>query len=137
MKLTKVNSQRLREQKASLRLPMNRIVNDILEKHFTGQIKEVSAMKVKEVEVLVSKKKSVNFNSCCVSYTVRATLDENDQDHLEALRILKDQLVAKVQEAINGKRNCNGNGQRHQEGQIGPDDNCGQETASSQEGCHE
>ena len=94
-------------------------------------------MKVTEVEVLVSKKKSVNFNSCCVSYTVRATLDENDKDHLETLRILKDQLVAKVQEAINGKRNCNGNGQRHQEGQIGPDDNCEREIAIAQEGCHE
>jgi hypothetical protein len=134
MKLTKVNSQRLREQKASLRLPMNRIVNDILEKHFTGQIKEVSAMKVKEVEVLVSKKKSVNFNSCCVSYTVRATLDENDQDHMEALRILKDQLVAKVQEAINGKRN---DGQQSGKEQISQDNHSGQETASSQEGCHE
>jgi hypothetical protein len=132
MKLTKVNSQRLREEKASLRLPMNRIVNDILEKHFTGQMKEVAAMKITEVEVLVSKKKSVNFNSCCVSYTVRATLDENDQDHLEALRILKDQLVAKVQEAINGKRN---GGQQKE--QISPDNHSGQETASAQEGCHE
>ncbi|MBA4397669.1 MAG: hypothetical protein C0394_09860 [Syntrophus sp. (in: bacteria)] len=132
MKLTKVNSQRLRDEKVSLRLPMNRIVNDILEKHFTGRMKEVAAMRVTEVEVLVSKKKSVNFNSCCVSYTVRATLDENDQDHLEALRILKDQLVAKVQEAINGKRN---GGQQKE--QISQDNHSGQETANSQEGCHE
>ena len=134
MKLTKVNSQRLREQKTSLRLPMNRIVDNILEKHFTGQMKEVSAMKVTEIEVLVSKKKSVNFNSCCVSYTVRATLDENDQDHLEALRILKDQLVAKVQEAINGKRN---GGQQCGKEQISQGNHSGQETASAQEGCHE
>jgi glutaredoxin-related protein len=132
MKLTKVNSQRLREQKASLRLPMNRIVNDILEKHFTGQMKEVAAMKITEVEVLVSKKKSVNFNSCCVSYTVRATLDENDQDHLETLRILKDQLVAKVQEAINGK--CNGGQQKEQ---ISQGNHSVQEIANAQEGCHE
>jgi len=34
MKLTQVNSQRLRELKPALRLPMNRIVNDILEKYF-------------------------------------------------------------------------------------------------------
>jgi len=111
---------------------MSRIVNDILEKHFTGRMKEVSAMKVTEVEVLVSKKKSVNFNSCCVSYTVRATLDENDKDHLETLRILKDQLVAKVQEAINGKRNGS-----QQTEQISPANHSGQETASAQEGCHE
>jgi hypothetical protein len=109
MKLTKINSQRLRELKLTLRLPMNRIVNDILGKHFTGQMKEVAAMKVTEVEVMVSKKKSVNFNSCCVAYTAKATLDENDQSHLEALSALKDQLVAKVQEALNGKRNGNGN----------------------------
>ena len=75
MKLTQVNSQRLRELKPALRLPMNRIVNDILEKYFNHQLKEVAAMKVTEVEVMVSKKKSVNFNSCCVSYTARATLD--------------------------------------------------------------
>jgi hypothetical protein len=63
MKLTNINHQRLRELKLSLRFPMNRIVNDILEKHFTGQLKEVSVMKVTEVEVMVSKKVSVNFNS--------------------------------------------------------------------------
>ena len=111
MKLTPANSQRLRELKPSLRLPMNRIVNDILEKYFTHQLKEVAAMRVTEVEVMVSKKKSVNFNSCCVSYTARATLDESDPSHLEALSALKDQLVARVQEALNGKRNGNGQGE--------------------------
>ena len=111
MKLTQVNSQRLRELKPALRLPMNRIVNDILEKYFNHQLKEVAAMKVTEVEVMVSKKKSVNFNSCCVSYTARATLDENDPGHLEALSALKDQLVVRVQDALNGKRNGNVNGQ--------------------------
>ncbi|MBN1382553.1 MAG: hypothetical protein JXA41_12830 [Deltaproteobacteria bacterium] len=110
MKLTNVNRERLRELKSTLRLPMNRIVNDILEKHFTGKLKEVSAMKVTEVEVMVSKKISVNFNSCCVCYTAKAVLDENDQNHLDALAVLKDQLVNKVQEALNGKRNGNGNG---------------------------
>ena len=64
-------------------------------------------MKVTEVEVMVSKKRSVNFNSCCVSYTAQATLDENDPGHLEALSTLKDLLVAKVQEAVNGKGSQN------------------------------
>lgn len=93
-------------------------------------------MKVTEVEVMVSKKKSINFNSCCVAYTAKATLDENDQSHLEALSVLKDQLVSKVQEALNGKRNGNGNGQQ-QESQIGPDNYYDQEGANRQEGCHE
>jgi len=115
---------------------MNRIVNDILEKYFNHQLKEVAAMKVTEVEVMVSKKKSVNFNSCCVAYTAKATLDENDQSHLEALSALKDQLVSKVQEALNGKRNGNGNGQ-HQESQIGPDNHCEQEGANRREDGHE
>jgi hypothetical protein len=107
MKLTKAHGDRLRELKTTLRLPMNRIVNEILEKHFTGQMKEAAAMKVTEVEVMMSKKRSINFNSCCVSYTARATLDENDPGHLEALSILKDQLVARVQEAVNGKGSQN------------------------------
>ena len=85
-------------------------------------------MKVTEVEVMVSKKKSVNFNSCCVSYTARATLDENDPGHLEALSVLKDQLVVRVQEALNGKRNGNGNG--HSE--IGPGEQAEQEGANTQ-----
>jgi len=115
---------------------MNRIVNDILEKYFNHQLKEVAAMRVTEVEVMVSKKKSVNFNSCCVAYTAKATLDENDQSHLEALSLLKDQLVSKVQEALNGKRNGNGNGQQ-QESQIGPGEQCKREGGDTQEGGHE
>ena len=107
MKLTKAHGDRLRELKTTLRLPMNRIVHEILEKYFTGQMKEAKTMRVTEVEVMVSKKRSVNFNSCCVSYTARATLDENDPGHLEALSQLKDQLVARVQEAVNGKGNHN------------------------------
>ena len=126
MKLTLANSQRLRELKPALRLPMNRIVNDILEKYFNHELKEVAAMKVTEVEVMVSKKKSVNFNSCCVSYTARATLDENDPGHLEALSVLKDQLVVRVQDALNGKRNGNG------QGQLGPGDQTEQEGANTQ-----
>jgi hypothetical protein len=109
MKLSEFNGARLRELKTTLKLPMNRIVNDILEKYFNQQIKEVAAMKVTEVEAMVSKKKSKNFNSCCVSYTAKAQLDENDQDHLEALSLLKDQLVGKVQEALNVKQNGNSN----------------------------
>jgi len=35
--------------------------------------------KVTEVSVMVSKKKSVNFNSCCVSYAIKATLNEANQ----------------------------------------------------------
>ncbi len=131
MKLTQANSQRLRELKPALRLPMNRIVNDILEKYFNHQLKEVAAMRVTEVEVMVSKKKSVNFNSCCVSYTARATLDENDPGHLEALSALKDQLVVRVQDALNGKRNGNG------QGQIGPGDQAEQEGANTQVNGHE
>lgn len=131
MKLTQVNSQRLRELKPALRLPMNRIVNDILEKYFNHQLKEVATMKVTEVEVMVSKKKSVNFNSCCVSYTARATLDENDPGHLEALSALKDQLVVRVQDALNGKRNGNG------QGQLGPGDQTEQEGANTQVGGRE
>ena len=128
MKLSEFNGGRLRELKATLRLPMNKIVNDILEKYFNQQIKEVSAMKVTEVEVMVSKKKSRNFNSCCVSYTAKATLDENDQDHLEALGLLKDQLVCKVQEALNGKRNGNGNHHNGGNGQTKPDGKTGTAT---------
>ncbi len=44
MKLTKVNSRRLRELKPPVRLPMNRIVNDILEKYFNHQLKEERTM---------------------------------------------------------------------------------------------
>lgn len=107
MKPAKEHGDRLRELKTTLRLPMNRIVNDILEKYFSQQLKEAAAMRVTEVEVMVLKKRSVNFNSCCVSYTARATLDENDPGHLEALSTLKDQLVAKAQEAVNGKGSQN------------------------------
>jgi len=70
-------------------------------------------VKVTEVSVMVSKKMSVNFNSCCVSYSVKATLDENNNDYLKALDDLKNELVIKVQEALNGNRNGNG---QHQEG---------------------
>jgi hypothetical protein len=63
--------------------------------------------KVTEVSVMVSKKKSVNFNSCCVSYAIKATLNDENQDHLQALEELKEQLVVKVQEALNGKASTN------------------------------
>ena len=67
-----------------------------------------SGMKIKEVSAMISKKISVKFNSCCVSYAVKATLDENNTDYLAALDELKDQLILKVQEALNGKKNGNG-----------------------------
>jgi len=87
-------------------------------KHKAGRIREVlgrrmkaaetgAPFKVTEVSVMVSKKKSVNFNSCCVSYAIKATLNEANQDHLQALEELKDQLVVKVQEALNGKAATN------------------------------
>ena len=75
-----------------------------------GSIKsepDSSGMKIKEVSVMISKKISVKFNSCCVSYAVKATLDENNTDYLAALDELKDQLIIKVQEALNGKKNGN------------------------------
>jgi hypothetical protein len=72
-------------------------------------------VKVTEVSVMVSKKLSVNFHSCCVSYSVKANLDESNNDYLKALDDLKNQLVAKVQEALNGNRNGNGNAQPQQQ----------------------
>ena len=72
-------------------------------------------VKVTEVSVMVSKKLSVNFNSCCVSYSVKAVLGGNEQDYLKALDDLKNQLVVKVQEALNGSRNGNGNAQSQQQ----------------------
>jgi len=74
-------------------------------------------VKVTEVSVMVSKKMSVNFNSCCVSYSVKANLDESNNDYLKALDDLKNQLVVKVQEALNGNRN--GNAQTQQTAQGG------------------
>ena len=69
-------------------------------------------VKVTEVSVMVSKKKSVNFNSCCVSYSVKANLDEKNLDYLKALDDLKNELVTKVREALNGNRNGNGHSQQ-------------------------
>jgi hypothetical protein len=70
-------------------------------------------VRVTEVSVMVSKKLSVNFNSCCVSYSVKANLDESNNDYLKALDDLKNQLVVKVREALNGNRN--GNAQTQQQ----------------------
>jgi len=70
-------------------------------------------VKVTEVSVMVSKKLSVNFNSCCVSYSVKANLDESNNDYLKALDDLKNELVIKVREALNGNRN--GNAQTQQQ----------------------
>ena len=57
-------------------------------------------VKVTEVSVMVSKKVSANFNSCCVSYSVKASLDESNNEYLKALDDLKAELVVKVQEAL-------------------------------------
>ena len=77
-------------------------IREVLGRH-TKAAEPGAPFKVTEVSVMVSKKKSVNFNSCCVSYAIKATLNEANQDHLQALEELKDQLVVKVQEALNGK----------------------------------
>jgi hypothetical protein len=76
-------------------------------------------VKVTEVSVMVSKKISVNFNSCCVSYSVKANLDENNNDYLKALDDLKNELVMKVREALNGNRNGNAQTQRQASAQGG------------------
>ena len=60
-------------------------------------------VKVTEVSVMVSKKVSANFNSCCVSYSVKASLDESNNEYLKALDELKVELVTKVQEALLNK----------------------------------
>jgi hypothetical protein len=83
-----------------------RKIKEALGRH-TKAAEPGSPFKVTEVSVMVSKKKSVNFNSCCVSYAIKATLNEANQDHLQALEELKDQLVVKVQEALNGKAATN------------------------------
>ena len=102
---------------------IERIINYIRDKFQREKVK-TPGLKVTEVSVMVSKKVSVRFNSCCVSYSVKATLDENDRDYLKALDDLKNELIVKVQEALNGKQNGNGNGQ-YKEG------------ANSQEAGHE
>jgi len=93
---------------------IERIINYIKDK-FKRETVKTPGLKVTEVSVMISKKLSVRFNSCCVSYSVKATLDENNTDYLKALDDLKNELIVKVQEALNGKQNGNGNGQ-HQEG---------------------
>lgn len=93
---------------------IERMINYIRDK-FKGETVQTPGLKVTEVSVMVSKKVSVRFNSCCVSYSVKAMLDENNTDYLKALDDLKNELIVKVQEALNGKQNGNGNGQ-HQEG---------------------
>ena len=57
-------------------------------------------VKVTEVSVMVSKKISAHFNSCCVSYSVKASLDESNNEYLKALDDLKAELVVKVQDAL-------------------------------------
>lgn len=93
------NCHRLYQLKQAQKRPMTRIVNQILEQYFNGQLKEVNQMKITEVEVMVSKKVSRNYDSCAVSFSARAALDESE-DYLAALSDLKGQLVGKVQEAL-------------------------------------
>jgi len=93
------NCHRLWLLKQQVKKPMTKLLNEILDKYFSRQLKEVTDMKITEVEVMVSKKVAANYNSCCVAYTARAALDESE-DHLEALQSLKDELVSKVQEAL-------------------------------------
>ncbi len=104
--------------KQATKKPIVRMMNDIIARYLNGEIKEASEMKVTEIEVMVSKKKSINFNSWAVAYSTKATLDENDPNHLEALVALKDQLASKVSEALNGNGNGNGNGNHNDSHQV-------------------
>ena len=108
--LSQENKVGLYHIKQATKKPIVRMMNEIIAKYLNGEIKEASEMKITEIEVMVSKKKSINFNSWAVSYSTKATLDENDPSHLEALVALKDQLTSKVSEALNGNGNGNGNG---------------------------
>ncbi len=101
------NSHRLFKLKEVSKRPMTKIINSILDQYFNGQLKEVTQMKITEVEVMVSKKVTRNYDSCCISFSARATLDESE-DYLNALNDLKGQLVGKVQESLkpgNGHNN--------------------------------
>jgi len=116
--LSQENKVGLWRIKQATKRPITRMVNEIIAKYLNGELKEASKMKITEIEVMVSKKKSINFNSWAVSYSTRATLDENDPSHLEALVALKDQLASKVAEALNGNGNGNGKaGIAHEEAQ--------------------
>ena len=61
-------------------------------------------MKVKEVNVLVCKKVTRDFQSWTVSHGVTAELADGE-DYQEALRSLRKQLVNLVNQGLNGKNN--------------------------------
>ena len=66
-------------------------------------------MKVKEIAVMASKKAAHNFNSCALSYTATAEIEEGEE-FLEVIQNVKDQLVQKLQQGLlpqqNGKLNA-------------------------------
>ncbi len=71
--------------------------------------KEEPKMKVKEIAVMASKKVAHNFNSCALSYTATAEIEEGEE-FLEVIQNVKDQLVQKLQQGLlpqqNGKLNA-------------------------------
>ena len=72
-------------------------------------------MKITEVEVIVSKKISRNYDSCFISFSARATLDESE-DYTNVVTDLKVQLVGKVQESLKPGNGHNKNGELAGEG---------------------
>ena len=61
--------------------------------------KEGSKVKVKEVAVMASKKIAVRFNSCALSYTATAEIEEGEE-FLEVIQEIKGQLVEKLQQGL-------------------------------------
>ena len=73
--------------------------------------KEGTKVKVKEIAVMASKKVAVKFNSCALSYTATAEIEEGEE-FLDVIQKIKDQLVGKLQEHLlpqqNGKLKATG-----------------------------
>jgi len=68
--------------------------------------KEGTQVKVKEVAVMASKKVARNFNSCALSYTATAEVEEGEE-FLEIIQNIKDQLVIKLQQGLLPQQNGN------------------------------
>ena len=66
--------------------------------------KEGTKVKIKEVAVMASKKVAVRFNSCALSYTATADIEEGE-DFLEVIQGIKDQLVEKIQQGLLPQQN--------------------------------
>lgn len=61
--------------------------------------KEDVKVKVKEVAIMASKKLGKNFNSCALSYTATAEVEE-DEEFLDVIQNIKNQLVNKLNQAL-------------------------------------